>query len=368
MNKAKVLFFEGNQKVAFGGGQRVSLGVLESLAGLYQIHLALTGKSPIFESRARSHLTGQISLPIFTSAIKKSKAGTNVSLLEVLFNLACFPINILKLLSYLNHNNMSSRDTLIYSATKYGHFYAFVLMLFGYKTIAHIHTMDKASSLTYRVLSFIYRNMTATISVSNSVCTHFQISSSKIIYNFIEPPIGSFSPDKVFHSPLRLGMLTSLHPSKGIEFVAKIVETFDDCELHVGGDGPLKNQLHFKNLHLHGFIDQIDKFFNEVVDVLIVPTLIPEAFGLVIAEASARGIPAFCSNLGGQKEVQKLLGVPERTFGILDDHEVRSIIQDLLKRPMVFSQGTKIAFARANQLFSKNRFQQEIQGLFDSLE
>ncbi|MCP9809140.1 glycosyltransferase [Cyanobium sp. HWJ4-Hawea] len=59
-----------------------------------------------------------------------------------------------------------------------------------------------------------------------------------------------------------------------------------------------------RNLHWHGFLeDQAITSFYQQLDVLVFPSLHPEAFGMVVAEAMAQGVVPISTGAGGAFEV-----------------------------------------------------------------
>ena len=107
---------------------------------------------------------------------------------------------------------------------------------------------------------------------------------------------------------------------KGVLTILKALATLvneqnrKDLCLNIFGKGDeiyereLRDFLHSKNLtHLvtfHGKVTQ-DKLitYYDQSDIMLVPSLWQEPFGLVVAEAMARGLPVIASNVGGPAEM-----------------------------------------------------------------
>ena len=75
--------------------------------------------------------------------------------------------------------------------------------------------------------------------------------------------------------------------------------------IHIFGDGPeldnFKNKyINFKNIIFHGFKNDIIYYLDHLIDILILPTIIPEAAPTIIQQSLSRGVPVITTNIGGQ--------------------------------------------------------------------
>lgn len=130
-----------------------------------------------------------------------------------------------------------------------------------------------------------------------------------------------------------VGRVTAL---KGIDNLVRVVAGMPEIELLVIGEGDLKPELvgtygDRPNIRFLGKIDQQALTAHYVnAAAVVVPTVVPETFGLVVVEAAACGTPAIVSaGAGGAPEIITTTG-----GGLLyaDDTEliaaIRSITQD----------------------------------------
>ena len=136
-----------------------------------------------------------------------------------------------------------------------------------------------------------------------------------VILNCLRPDTIPINPKpKIIphRRPLRLGIAARLIPLKGIGVAIHALSKIrhhSPIELHIAGEGPLKNYLsqQAKQLGLgssvifHGHVKNMSDFF-QFIDLLLVPSL-REPFGLVIIEAAAHGCPSICTNIDGIPEV-----------------------------------------------------------------
>lgn len=160
---------------------------------------------------------------------------------------------------------------------------------------------------------------------------------AKVVFNGINEA-NSFASQSVFakhKDVIKLGYLGRLEHSKGIESLLSSLERIKHkkWELWIGGTNTnaeyvsdLKAKFESPQVHFMGFVNR-DEFFSNV-DVLIVPSLWHEPFGLVVLEAFSHNIPVICTNRGALPELVKN-GV---NGYIYDPDNVQSIINiiDLL--------------------------------------
>ena len=136
------------------------------------------------------------------------------------------------------------------------------------------------------------------------------VETNRVIYNphdYNEVDIADTSASP--NGPLHIGFLGRLTPLKGIEFLADslVEDELSNWTLHVAGRGEkgyerkLKNKYESKKVELMGFIDPYELLSN--IDVLVVPSLWNEPFGLVVVEAMSFGVPVVASNRGAFPEI-----------------------------------------------------------------
>lgn len=152
----------------------------------------------------------------------------------------------------------------------------------------------------------------------------------------------------------RVGFVGRVTPEKGIGLVIeKLGENPQEYILHIFGDGDARYMKKLvktaKDLSLetyfHGYSDKVFSDIVKSVDVVVVPTLIEEAFGRVALEALECGLPIYVSNMGGLPEITKLVVPEQKTF------EIENLVffhEDILlakntKRPMSISGVSQIS-------------------------
>jgi len=129
-----------------------------------------------------------------------------------------------------------------------------------------------------------------------------------------------FLPIKSCCSPYRLNIHQGLHllgtvrrlvPRMGIEYLIQAMVNLPDCALLIAGEGPMHYDLQqlISNLGLNnrikllGFIaDQNLVHFYNSLDLLVMPSVALEGFGLTSLEAFSCGKPVIGSNIEGIRE------------------------------------------------------------------
>lgn len=158
------------------------------------------------------------------------------------------------------------------------------------------------------------QNVDCVIGISNFILNlhikngYFFKSDKKVIYNAVNISIKKNTTRK--ENQLIFGFLGTIAPYKGIEFLLKnFLQTENKASLYIGGfvdnsySQNLKKKYGSERVKFLGRVAPKD--FLGKIDVLIVPSLVEEAFGRVVIEAFQCGIPVLASNRGGLLEIIK---------------------------------------------------------------
>lgn len=101
---------------------------------------------------------------------------------------------------------------------------------------------------------------------------------------------------------------------KGFQTLLPLMRNFPEMDLVIAGDGPLRSELEklsrgLENVRLLGLIssEEIRSLFQGACAV-VVPSLFPETFGLVAAEALALNVPVIASRAGSLPELISTAG------------------------------------------------------------
>lgn len=164
-----------------------------------------------------------------------------------------------------------------------------------------------------------------------------------------------------------IGLIGRITPGKGhldfIKAVARVVREIPQLKVSIVGDVAVgkekykdKMNLLVKRLGLTRYVHflswqkDIPKVLSQL-NILVVPSTIPEAFGRVIIEAQASGVPVIAANVGGIADI-----IEDKQNGILispqDPHRMAEAIINLLKNKEFAFSLAKKARERVEREFS----------------
>lgn len=141
-----------------------------------------------------------------------------------------------------------------------------------------------------------------------------------------------------------VGGLDSAHHYKGLSTLIHTLTNplLENIHLLVIGDGNLKSKYCqetsvlgiSERVHFHGAVANEElPLFYQACDILVMPSLVAESFGLVLIEALACGIPVIASDGPGVRSV-----VQHGRTGLLvkpgDQHDLAAALQALLSDPI----------------------------------
>lgn len=156
------------------------------------------------------------------------------------------------------------------------------------------------------------------------------VARREVIPNGYRAP-GAPPPARAPGGPLRAGFIGQLTPVKGVETLLREARELPPggWELRVAGKGApeyeerLRTELAGPGVRFLGFT-RAEDFYREI-DVLVVPSLWHEPFGMVVIEAFAHGVPVVGSRRGAIPEI-----VQDGRTGILFDPDARGELRDAL--------------------------------------
>lgn len=359
--KKKILILEDSKQSVFGGGQYITKCVMDALCN--NVVLFDTASASLFPVKPLKILRRP-------NAAFGEKQAMNLNLLlsiKLIFSL--FVSNIIILLHVFFNRSQYSH---IYAPTKFGLLTSFLSrVILRIPVIFHAHNVfdnDRNSSIFFLFMKII---ATITIPVSNAVSASLPEKIRQvIIYN----PIGkNYQPSDVLRGTKVFAVVANFMPYKGHEFLLNELrhcKEFNggDLELRFYGDGPLSDELReiAKSINLAvkfmGFCESMEQEYPEI-DCLLIPSLRPEAFSLVIGEAWLNNIFVIATNLGAHTEL-----IEHERNGLLFEPSKRG---DLCEKIQFFrklnDQDKEIILKKANEqadTLSITRFEIEIRKIF----
>ncbi len=163
--------------------------------------------------------------------------------------------------------------------------------------------------------------------VASSVIGRHMIEDFKVPYERIKLIPRGVDLDKfVFKAPAasskseyKIGVVGRITPIKGhgffLQAIARVVRLFPKVKALIVGDAPKDKPRYIENLKTLTKQLQIEKYVEFLgaqydipkimsgLDLLVLPSIGQEAFGRVIIEASASGVPVIATRIGGAMEI-----------------------------------------------------------------
>ncbi len=147
--------------------------------------------------------------------------------------------------------------------------------------------------------------------------------------------------------PLRLGFVGSILPHKGLHLALTAMAGLDPgrIELEIWGDPSIDAEYHRELLGLAGanvrWCGRFEEARREQVfarfDLMLVPSLGLESYGLLVREAFARGIPVLASDRGALPEAFPH-PAPGRVLAAENPEAWQRALEDVLREPQVLEQ------------------------------
>lgn len=305
-----IFFFEDSSKSLFGGGQKISSFVLEILND--------TSAQIIYcDFRKNTNLISKLDL-------SRNKYiylfHNNKGLFFSFFiNFFFFFVNFFRLffIFYVQKQN------LIYSPNKRSLVYSFLLYkIFGVNYFYHAHMVLQNKWYDFLIIFFL-KKAKFIVCVSKFVENEYAKKGFKNI-TLLTNPLENRVLDKkikIFNkNNFSIAFFGTLNKIKGVRYLLDSIKYIDipNINFFIYGDGEelfnLKLEFGvYKNVFFMGFVSDVISKLDEV-DILVLPSLIPEAAPTILQQAMSRGLPVITTNIGGQKSF-----IRDRVNGILVD-------------------------------------------------
>lgn len=173
---------------------------------------------------------------------------------------------------------------------------------------------------------------------------------------------------------LVVGVIAHLSVRKGhaclLRAVAQCVSSFPTLHLLVVGEGAEEKRLRqlaaslgvLDRVHFAGYQPEVIPYLS-AMDLLVLPSISVEGFGVVLAEAGAMGIPSIASDVGGMSEVVES-GV---TGYIVPPGDVEALVRsmrDLLGNEELRTKMGRRAKGRVEELFTSEKMVEDVERVY----
>ena len=232
----------------------------------------------------------------------------------------------------------------------YTNSYRSIFLLYPFinkKVIYHVHELNFSSRTSCFFVKLINHKITTFIAVSECVADDLikiGIDKSKIevVYNGVD--IIKNKNSKINSSKnIAIGIVGQIQPHKGhlvlLQAFKNLSEKYSNLKLFIIGDGDtvfveqIKEIIDRANMSNNvvwkGYLINIDQIYSNI-DVLCIPTINPEPFGLVACEAGMLSIPVVASNIGGLSEIV-INGKTGLLFNTADSKDLENKLERLIE-------------------------------------
>lgn len=251
----------------------------------------------------------------------------------------------------------------------------------GARSVVHIRDIPytKTEIIVWHILSILSKQV---ILVSKA-CWPGTINSKKIkvIHNGCQTIRKNENLNKQRDKkPLNIGFIGRIHPSKGLHILIDWLSTIpkDEIKLNLvirgtfSEDAPdyEKNILaKIKKLNLEdiikfdGFIENQNKVYEDI-DIVIVPSLIPDPLPRSVMEPMSKNIPVIGYPAGG---IPEMIIHEETGFLVKNEHDFKNAIEKIIKHPQLLKLITENAQKKIENEFSMHKLYQDINAIYEEL-
>ena len=205
--------------------------------------------------------------------------------------------------------------------------------------------------------------ITVSKSCKKALIAQCHFKKIKVIYNGID--INFVKPKKlnIKSKQIKIGYFGKIQERKGLHLLVEALNDikFKNIVLNIYGDGDetYKKKLILKNtqkkfvLNFNKPVPDITKYLS-LTDILVLPSIKFESFGMVLIEAMRQKVPVICSESGGMKEIVK-----NNINGLIFKN---NNIYDLKKKLLILinSNNKRKEFGKKGYLTFKNKFTSKI--------
>ena len=196
-------------------------------------------------------------------------------------------------------------------AARFGAIYK---IIFGVPLITHIRN-PRLPPRTYWICWFTDRFACTSDFVSGTALDKRYHKNVDVVYDGFDIDSLLSKPKISSVSEIRFGMCSRLTQQKGVDSYCDLAHSLSSNKsylfYHAGAVPSIESKdayisglaaQHINTVHWYGYIEDIESFWRNI-DIAIFPAREDEAFGRVVAEAMAKGIPVISTKCGGPEEI-----------------------------------------------------------------
>ncbi|NRF39161.1 glycosyltransferase family 4 protein [Pedobacter sp. LMG 31643] len=295
----KILILEDSSQTTYGGGQKISKLVCKALSQRNELLLMDYASDSLFIQDVKGYV--QV---VYFAGYKFSKE----KFIQRFYQAVAFVKSFFKILRILKDQKVD----VLYTTTKLTLFLAYFIKVYTRTPFIYHAHMSSKRTISGRISVNFMRFSKLVIAVSNYVKDTIQELNADIKIQVVYNPI-EFSVKKkkiaLDNDRFDIAFFGTVRAEKGVVTLieaAKNLISNSNIHFHIFGDGPQLNQLKahsLDNVTYYGHVENVDSYLDKLVDILVLPSVIPEACPTIILQAMSKGIPVITTNFGGQKEL-----------------------------------------------------------------
>jgi len=363
MGYSALVILEDSSKSRFGGGQNVTLSLLEITRGVCETIVFDFARTSEFMDRARGSSIDVRSLRSGGSIVSARSASFSLGAAEILSTPILLFRSFLTVFSALRNKRLYPVQALIYCATKKTVLIGLLLHIIGgYQYLFHAHSLDTRWSLWFWILYMPMRMAKRVICVSEVVKRNIRTPNCRVVYN--PGPRVETATKRTLRASVHVAVFASLLKWKGISYFMRSHRYLHSPSLvyfHIYGEGPERpflEQYCGTHVRIEGFAaNPIEKMRN-FIDIIVVPSISTEACPMTPVEALSCGIPVITTNFGGQAEIV-IDGVCGKHVAPRSPRAIASAIDEFLEHPAEYERLSHGAIERA-RAFDRELFAQKM--------
>ena len=353
MEKPTILFFEDSSKTLFGGGQEISLLVLQALKDKFKINVFDFSKSSIFLDQVHSMGIDSHHLFGYGRIVNHQHQSFSCGFLEIMLFPFFLILNLLQLIKFIFLNREDKKPPILFCATKKVLILAVLISpLLNGKVIFYALNVNTPKRITGFVFNQFLKRCDLILGLSQTVCNKLPFAA-ELLYSAAPPELSSTIRKLTCQRRIHVAVFAALQKWKGIDYFIEsfhVLKHQKQVVYWICGEGPeMKALQQISNGNPDIIFKGFQKFsdISQDVDIVVLPSIQPEALGMNIIKAMHSGIPVIATEIGAHVELIEdnqngFIVPPENSL------EIARKIDSLIDNPEIYSQLSKagIDFAK----------------------